>query len=423
MCFLAVHGCYGRLAAQEETEYGKILEVSGKTATVQFEQRNIAVGDEVEFWRLQAIIDPVSGVERGNTRRLIARGVVDDIGLGKASITITAQMGSDKVTPADRARLTGTKKQIIRKVARIQEISEDRTEMTIDLGREDEISEGDEFLIQRTENIYDIKTKQVTGTNQVDIGRGRISAVKNQTSTAQITHVEPGKQIEATDSVVFAPAVNASAPVSALPPSETADMRDEIARLRREVTALRATVDSLGSAHLIHRQEFQVLKTEVEKVAAKLMIGDIQGPRIKVRNTETIVINPPDGLLAQYRRALEDCLAHRFEQAVPQFQRVMDENPDSPLVENCRYWIAQSQYSSGDYTSAAAGFQETLDDARFTHKDDDAAIMLGITYFQMGRLKEALDVLHRFTAEYPESEYRDKVRQWIEQISMIQSRG
>lgn len=95
-----------RVGAQEDNEFGRILNVTGKTVTVQFEQRDITIGDEVEFFRFKSVIDPVTGNERGGTRSFIGKGVVDEIGLVKEYITITEQVGSYRVSTSDRTLQT-----------------------------------------------------------------------------------------------------------------------------------------------------------------------------------------------------------------------------------------------------------------------------------------------------------------------------
>ncbi len=406
--------------AQDDAEYGKILSSGGKTVTVQFDRQNITVGDEVEFWRFKTIVDPTNGIERGTTRTLIGKGVIDEIGLGKANVTITELTGSSKVMKTDRALPTGVKKRMTRKVGRIQEIAADKKEMVIDLGSEDEVSEGDDFLIQRTENIYDPETKKVTGTNQVDIGRGKVSSVRNRTSTASITAMEPGREILTTDTVVFTEQPK-HLPVDS---AEAGQLRKEIEQLKSEITTLKSTVDSLGANQLFHYEEFLAFKREIESLASGMLNMDARADKIMISRAETVLKKSgEDGLAVTYRRALDDCLKGRLSQAETGFQTVMDRYPDSRFVENCRYWIAQCRFASKDYAAAASGFQSVIDDTRFAHKDDDAALMLGLSYFQTGRIQEAILQLQRFLETYEKSEYREKVEQWIERMSMIKSRG
>ena len=85
-------------------------------------------------------------------------------------------------------------------------------------------------------------------------------------------------------------------------------------------------------------------------------------------------------------------------------------------MENCRYWIAQSQFNSGDYPQAAALFREIIADKRFTHKDDDASVMLGLSCLRLNDRAAALDEFRRFLDAYPKSEYRPRVLAWLNEL-------
>ena len=95
----------------------------------------------------------------------------------------------------------------------------------------------------------------------------------------------------------------------------------------------------------------------------------------------------------------------------------MKHYPNSKLTENCQYWIAQSYFSMGHYETAAEGFKSVITDSRFKHKDDDASIMLAITYYKLGRPADALAEFQNFVRLYPGSEYRRKVDSWIKRLS------
>ena len=71
----------------------------------------------------------------------------------------------------------------------------------------------------------------------------------------------------------------------------------------------------------------------------------------------------------------------------------------------------------GEYEAAAKGFSSVIEDTRFVHKDDDASIMLGITYYLTGDTSNALTEFQKFIINYPDSEYRDKVNYWIQRLS------
>ena len=109
---------------------------------------------------------------------------------------------------------------------------------------------------------------------------------------------------------------------------------------------------------------------------------------------------------------LRELLTH-----VQQFQQIINRYPNSSITENCIYWIAQSHFSTGNYSAALEEFKAVIEDTRFSHKDDDAALMLGITLYITGNNFEALEELKEFIIKYPDSEYRNKVDYWIQRLS------
>ena len=106
-----------------------------------------------------------------------------------------------------------------------------------------------------------------------------------------------------------------------------------------------------------------------------------------------------------------------LKRAIQEFQAIINLYPDSKLSENCHYWIAQSYFNLYDYTKALEGFMAVIDDTRFSHKDDDSSIMLGITQYKTGNTTEALIEFQKFIIKYPDSEYRNKVNYWIQRLS------
>jgi TolA-binding protein len=416
--------CFG----QNTGVLGKILGVTDNSVSVLFGQVQLSVGEEVRFVRHQEIVDPVSGKVRGGRDTEIATGIVDDLGIDRATVTIVSKSpGITAVLATDRVYATGKGKKVTRSrqvVGTVQTLSDDGT-MELDVGSDDEISEGDMFLIRRTESVVDPATREVVETRQIEVGRGRVDTVTPATSRATVVEFLPGMQPGERDEVVFEPeqpviTAQTTAPVVSsvpVPEGEIERLNGEIEGLHREMDALRSELDVLRRDQGTHQQVFEEFRTDIDKVASGLMTDDMQGNRILIKGAGTLPWNIPAELAAEYRDALDACLAHRFGTAVPAFRSIIDRYPDSPLVENCRYWIAQSSYTGGNLEAAADQFRTVLDDKRFTHKDDDASIMLGITCYRLGRMPDALSEFRTFLKRYPDSEYRNKVENWVKRLS------
>ncbi len=403
------------LYAQDDSDYGEIISISENIVTVHFGQRDISIGDLISFIRSKDIIDPITGKVWGVTGTEVAKGIVEDLGLDKAYVTLKWQSPRiENIALTDVAFYVPQEnkfKRMSRVVAKVQELISDN-EIEIDVGSDDEVNEGDMFLIERSEMVYDPETNEVTGTKQVEIGRGQVTMVDNNTSRGELV-LNPGIEIDLEkDNIVFEPLYGEIAETAAPVDSSVVDeLRREIDELKNEIEVLRATVDSLGGEHLNTTAGFATMKTDLENMIRQLMVDDTN---ITLKYSEP---QPPVDLVSQYKQTLETCLNHDFKRAIPAFQSIMEDYPDSHFSENCRYWIGQSYFTMRTYEQALVWFQSVIEDSRFLHKDDDASLMLGITHYQMGAREEALREFIDFVVKYPDSEYLGRVRYWIQYLS------
>ena len=408
---------YPLINAQENKHVGRVLNISEETVVASFDNVTISAGEEVEIERDHEIVDPVSGKVRGSRVIPIAKGIIVDFGLGKASIKITEELSKEHVRIGDTVFLTGMEKQMIRPEAltygEIQSITEN--EIVTSLGLGDNISKGDIFLIQRTEPVYDPKTNEITGAQESEIGRVRVKSVSRESSVTEV--IEKKSDLLLTDRVVKESDYLLYLAAQHSDSVRISQLEQEVEALKLQVGSLKTALDSLGYEHNRYVNDFTTLKQDIETVLTRLMSGDIQGARINIKNDEPVTRQAAGTLFDMYKQALDDCLDHKYERAIPEFQTIISHFPDSRLTENCHYWIAQSYFNMKDYPRALDSFKTVIEDRRFTHKDDDAAIMMGITYYHMNRRDEALAEFREFIQNYPDSEYKSKVNFWIEKLS------
>ena len=352
---------------------------------------------------------------RGGVPIPIAKGVIVDFGLGKASLRVDLY-GDAQVEVDDIVILTGKEKTIKRpegpRFGEIQEIS-DETIVT-SLGTSDDISPGDIFLIQRNEPVIDPDTKEIIGTNSINVGRYSVDTVRDESSVARV--IEQNLAPLKTDIVYKESEYLDYLAMLQSDSLKISRLERDVSVLREQLNAVNVRLNNMERSQSDHLNEYETLKKDIESVLTKLMSGDLGEVRLNVRDNEPF--NPPASgqLLAVYEQALRDCLDNKFESSVRQFNVIISQYPDSPLTENCRYWIAQSYFSMKAYPQAIEGFLSVIRDARFDHKDDDASIMLGITFFRMNRTEEARTEFERFISAYPDSEYRNKVNYWISRL-------
>lgn len=117
-----------------------------------------------------------------------------------------------------------------------------------------------------------------------------------------------------------------------------------------------------------------------------------------------------------YQAGLRDVRSGRYRSARRHFNDFMRRYPSSRYVENACYWMGESYYASGIYATAIQWFNRTLSN-RWRHKDEDAKIKLGYSYYMQKKFDLAAREFNEYLAKYPAGRYRDLARRWKQSSS------
>jgi tol-pal system protein YbgF len=104
-----------------------------------------------------------------------------------------------------------------------------------------------------------------------------------------------------------------------------------------------------------------------------------------------------------YQVALELLKEERYDMAAASFKEFLTAFPDSELVDNAQYWLAESYYASNNYTQALRDFQVVIDDHPRSSKVPDALLKMGLCNYSLQRWDEARLTLMRVQQEYAET--------------------
>ena len=108
--------------------------------------------------------------------------------------------------------------------------------------------------------------------------------------------------------------------------------------------------------------------------------------------------------------------AHRagnHGRAIELFSRFTGKFSGSKYTENSLYWIGESYFSMKQFDKAILWFDKTLSND-FYHKDEDARIKKGYTFFMMKRFDLAAKEFQTYIHDYPRGKYADEARSWKE---------
>ena len=122
-----------------------------------------------------------------------------------------------------------------------------------------------------------------------------------------------------------------------------------------------------------------------------------------------------DSFDGAYNAALDQFQNHQYPQAINSFYQLLLQNSRHPLADNCQYWIGECRYAQGKYYQAVAEFNKVFAyDA--PDKQDDAQLMLGLTYLKLGELGSARIEFDWLVSCYASSEYVNTANRYLGQF-------
>ena len=113
-----------------------------------------------------------------------------------------------------------------------------------------------------------------------------------------------------------------------------------------------------------------------------------------------------------YEIALQKFYAHKYQDAVQQFEQLLNTNPDHSLASNCQYWIGESYNAMGNYRQAIEYFSAVMR-YKSSYKFDDALIMNGLCQIKLGNTDRAREQFQELMSRYPDSEYAPKAMRYL----------
>src|SRR5690606_33708785 len=77
--------------------------------------------------------------------------------------------------------------------------------------------------------------------------------------------------------------------------------------------------------------------------------------------------------------------------------------PESALSDNAQYWLAETHYVSQDFRKALTEFQKVVDQYPESRKIPDALLKIGYCNFELKRYDAARQALQTVAGSYPET--------------------
>ncbi|NGP54762.1 tol-pal system protein YbgF [Thioalkalivibrio sp. XN8] len=205
--------------------------------------------------------------------------------------------------------------------------------------------------------------------------------------------------------------------------SELEILREEVRELRGATEALEYEAENAATRQ---RDQYLDLDQRLQSLERRTRAGDdALPPAVLPPGGEpvpgAVVAGPapaPSGSdQASYQAALELLRQGRYPQAEEGFRRFLADFPDSALIDNAIYWLAETYYVNRDFDTALATFQRVLEEHPNSRKAPDALLKAGFCQYELKQFDAAQATLESVVAQYPDSTAARLATQRLERIA------
>lgn len=223
-----------------------------------------------------------------------------------------------------------------------------------------------------------------------------------------------------------APAAASTAPAA---PGQAAPVPAPLT-LEQRVGKLERSMDSQAVLHLLNRVE--ALQQEVQQLRGDLEVATHELDAMKTRQRELYTdfdqrlkdlssrpapaaqapepepaaapaaSVPPAGDDAQrYQDAFRLFKEGKYEEAIAGLRAYLEANPQGAYADNAQYWLAEAYHSMGRHKEALQEFNKVITNYPTSPKLPDAALKVGLAYYELADWARARKQLEQVAASHP----------------------
>jgi len=126
--------------------------------------------------------------------------------------------------------------------------------------------------------------------------------------------------------------------------------------------------------------------------------------------TETPVNEPvetefvdPEIVRQVYDTAFRTLRQGKYDEAIVEFNALVQQYPASDLVDDALYWIAEANYVTKKYDLALMGFEQVIRDYPDNRRAAEAMLKMGYIYYDQADFEQARNYLQEVMTRYPAS--------------------
>jgi tol-pal system protein YbgF len=209
----------------------------------------------------------------------------------------------------------------------------------------------------------------------------------------------------------------APAPTNPATEARLAELQVSMTELLERLDVLNSRIAKLEAAEGESRVVAQPQTRAAEPVAVPRALEPVPVPRVAEapplvsRPTPAPVHAPAPvsgplhsaAIADSYRDALILFGKGRMPEARAALQRIFDAEPSGELADNALYWIGETYFAAGDYSSAMRSYERVTKEYPEQNKAPDAMFKIGLTFVKTGDIGMARKTFEEVIRRYPYS--------------------
>ena len=187
------------------------------------------------------------------------------------------------------------------------------------------------------------------------------------------------------------------------------DLQRQLEASQVEQRRLRGEIEELQHALRAGQQHERDLYTDLDKRIAAL------DTRIQAQATNAAAA-PTATDRDAYQAALERLKNRDYTGAEQALQEFIAAYPQSPLIDNAKYWMGEAYYVEHRYGEALEAFQRVMREHPDSRKVPDALLKVGYSYYEMKRYREAREALARVLKQHGDAPAAAEARERLKHM-------
>ncbi|MCU7939088.1 MAG: tol-pal system protein YbgF [gamma proteobacterium symbiont of Bathyaustriella thionipta] len=117
-----------------------------------------------------------------------------------------------------------------------------------------------------------------------------------------------------------------------------------------------------------------------------------------------------------YQQAYDELRARRYTKARDSFVELIQKYPSGRYAHIAQYWVAEASYAQRNYEQAIIDYQLLLDVYPFSPKKAEAELKKAYSYYEQGNKETARNTLNQLLINYPDTTEAGQAKRLLKQL-------